>query len=115
MDAFDKTLYDRLYAAAHAIVNDTEGDHPFSTALEAVLELHEPQDPPGPTPGPIPGVCATCGNTGVVHGPGANGNWTDDPCGCDTSFCGDCQQAEPCATKLAFANALDVKVSGGAS
>lgn len=36
----------------------------------------------GPYPSPIPGVCGRCGGTGLVHGPGQNGNWTDERCDC---------------------------------
>lgn len=28
------------------------------------------------------GPCPTCGDTGLIHGPGQNGNWTGDVCGC---------------------------------
>lgn len=39
--------------------------------------------PVGPYPSPEPGACGRCGGTGVVHGPGANGNWTDQSCDCE--------------------------------
>lgn len=39
--------------------------------------------PVGPYPSPVPGVCGRCGGTGVVHGPGQNGNWTDQDCDCE--------------------------------
>jgi hypothetical protein len=58
--------------------------------------VHERHDPPGPAPSPIPGVCGVCGNTGVVHGPGQNGNWTGEPCGCDTPYCAGCGEPWPC-------------------
>lgn len=29
-----------------------------------------------------PGPCPTCGDTGLIHGPGQNGNWTNNVCGC---------------------------------
>jgi hypothetical protein len=105
-----QTLYGRLNAACHALVVDTEPDHPFTDALEAVLTLHEPQPPIGPEVGPVPGVCASCGGTGLIHGPGANGNWTDDPCGCEDAYCGGCGQIEPCSTKVAIAAALKMEV-----
>lgn len=44
----------------------------------------------------IPGVCGRCGNTGVVHGPGGNGSWTNEPCDCDVDICGGCGQSWPC-------------------
>jgi hypothetical protein len=48
--------------------------------------VHVRRDAPGPVPGPLPGVCFSCGGTGEVHGPGGNGNWTGQACGCDTPF-----------------------------
>lgn len=70
---------------------DLIGQHgPLTTAV------HEYQPPPGPTPGPLPGVCATCGGTGEVHGPGGNGNWLGVACGCETAYCGLCGDPWPC-------------------
>lgn len=58
--------------------------------------VHERHEPPGPAPSPIPGVCGVCGNTGVVHGPGQNGNWTGERCGCDMPYCSGCGNPWPC-------------------
>lgn len=57
---------------------------------------HERRPAPGPHPSPIPGVCGVCGNTGLVHGPGRNGNWTDEPCDCETDTCTACGDPWPC-------------------
>lgn len=109
----EQTLHERLFAACHAVANDTEGEHPFSAALEAVLTAHEPLPPVGPYPSPMPGICGRCGGTGVVHGPGQNGNWTDQDCDCDDPYCGECGQVEPCGTKRAIAAALGMEVDRG--
>lgn len=58
--------------------------------------VHEFHEAPGPTPGPLPGVCASCGGTGELHGPGGNGNWLGVACGCQTPFCALCGDSWPC-------------------
>lgn len=79
-------------------------------ALGAVLEGHWRHEPAGPTPGPLPGVCATCGNTGMVHGPGQNGNWTGEECGCQTPFCGGCGGEWPCTPVQILGEAVELGV-----
>ena len=78
-------------------------DEPYLTLDELTAQhgpltsaVHEYHDAPGPTPGPLPGVCASCGGTGELHGPGANGNWLGVACGCETPFCVLCGDPWPC-------------------
>lgn len=104
------TLSERLTTGCHALLVDTEGEHPFTGALEAVLALHETQPPIGPEVGPLPGVCASCGGTGLIHGPGQNGNWTDERCGCEDDYCAGCGQVEPCSTKAAIAAGINMSL-----
>jgi hypothetical protein len=78
-------------------------DEPYLTDAELLSQhgpvtpaVHVRHDAPGPVPGPIPGVCFACGNTGEVHGPGGNGNWTGVACGCETPYCSTCGDPWPC-------------------
>jgi hypothetical protein len=84
----------------HVHLDDVSVHHGrLADAIEAMHELlgeHWRHDPPGPDPSPVPDVCGTCGNTGEIHGPGGNGNWTGEPCGCMTAFCGGCGGVWPC-------------------
>lgn len=50
--------------------------------------------PVGPYPSPVPGVCGRCGGTGVVHGPGQNGNWTDQDCDCGDDLVVSCRDED---------------------
>lgn len=68
----------------------------FADYRQLAVVVHERHDPPGPAPSPIPGVCGSCGNTGEVHGPGGNGNWTGVACGWDTPYCSGCGEVWPC-------------------
>lgn len=58
--------------------------------------VHTLRPAPGPVPGPLPGVCFACGGTGEIHGPGGNGNWTGQACGCETETCALCREEWPC-------------------
>jgi len=68
----------------------------FADYRHMAVVVHERHDPPGPELRSLLGVCGVCGNTGVVHGPGQNGNWTGEACGCDAPYCSGCGEAWPC-------------------
>jgi hypothetical protein len=77
-------------------------------AVMAVLALHEPD----PSWEPLASPCGSCGGTGVVHGPGGNGNWTDDQCCCDHNhceYCGSCCDPATGELDCARQNGADVR------
>lgn len=88
--------------------------------IGGLLDLHQP-DPEWEQP---PRTCSVCGGTGLVHGPGGNGNWTDERCCCDHNHCEYCSSCcDPqtgeldCASQRGhdidlIARALGVSVDG---